>query len=234
MLKPVKQKKAPDQIFEQIRDMIYRGEFKPGQKLMAERDMATFFKVGRPTVRAAIQKLIDQGLITSKRGVGTFVLDDVSRRENRPLLQILNNEDFAISEFMEVRMALEVKSAELAARRATEEDIRLIEKSYERLIQERAKGQMHMSSDISLHMNIAYAGKNIVQIQVMKSFYDIQYHAMDIAYTQLFSEMAMDDMIFNQHTRIVEAIKKHDPSTARAAMEVHLETILEACRENGL
>lgn len=234
MLKPVKQKKAPDQIFEQIRDMIYRGEFKPGQKLMAERDMATFFKVGRPTVRAAIQKLIDQGLITSKRGVGTFVLDDVSRRENRPLLQILNNEDFAISEFMEVRMALEVKSAELAARRATEEDIRLIDKSYERLIQERAKGQMHMSSDISLHMNIAYAGKNIVQIQVMKSFYDIQYHAMDIAYTQLFSEMAMDDMIFNQHTRIVEAIKNHDPSTACAAMEVHLETILEVCRENGL
>lgn len=234
MLKPVKQKKIPDQIFEQIRDMIYRGEFKPGQKLMAERDMASFFKVGRPTVRAAIQKLIDQGLITSKRGVGTFVMDERSRRQSRPFLQILKNDDFAVSEFQEVRMALEVKSAELAARRATDEDIRLIEKSLERLRKEKEDGHMHMSSDLSLHMNIAYASKNIVQIQMMKSFYDIQYHVMDIAYTQLLSSMGMDEMIFDQHRLIVEAIKNHNPSAASAAMETHIETILEICREKEL
>lgn len=234
MLKPVKQKKISDQIYEQIRDMIYRGEFRPGQKLMTERDMASFFKVGRPTVRTAIQKLIDQGLIIAKRGVGTFVMDEKSRRQNRPLLQVLNNEDFTITEFQEVRMALEVKSAELAARRATDEDIRLIEQSLERIRQERVNGHMHMSSDISFHMNIVYASKNIVQIQLMKSFYDVQYYAMDIAYSQLFRSLGIDDLVFNQHAQIVEAIKNHNPPLANDAMEAHIGTILEICREKGL
>ena len=234
MLKPVKPKKISDQIYEQIRDMIYRGEFRPGQKLMAERDMASFFKVGRPTVRTAIQKLIDRGLISAKRGVGTFVVDEKSRRQNRPLLQVLNNEDFTITEFQEVRMALEVKSAELAARRATDEDIRLMEQSLERIRQERINGHMHMSSDISFHMNIAYASKNIVQIQLMKSFYDVQYHVMDIAYSQLFGSMGIDDLVLNQHTLIMEAIKSHNPSLAHGTMEAHIGIILEICRENGL
>lgn len=234
MLKPVKQKKISDQIYEQIRDMIYRGEFRPGQKLMPERNMASFFKVGRPTVRTAIQKLIDQGLIISKRGVGTFVMDEKSRKQTRPLLQVLNNEDFTITEFQEVRMALEVKSAELAARRATDEDIRLMEKSLERIRQERVKGHMHMSSDISFHMNIAYASKNIVQIQLMKSFYDVQYYAMDMAYSQLFHSMGIDDLTFKQHALIAEAIKNHNPSLARDTMEEHIGTVLDICREKGL
>lgn len=234
MLKPVKQKKISDQIYEQIRDMIYRGEFRPGQKLMPERDMASFFKVGRPTVRTAIQKLIDQGLIIAKRGVGTFVMDENSRKQTRPLLQVLNNEDFTITEFQEVRMALEVKSAELAARRATDEDIRLMEKSLERIRQERVEGHMHMSSDISFHMNIAYASKNIVQIQLMKSFYDVQYYAMDMAYSQLFHSMGIDDLTFKQHALIAEAIKNHNPSLARDTMEEHIGTVLDICREKGL
>lgn len=234
MLKPVISKKISDQIFEQIRDMIYRGEFSPGQKLMAERDMASLFKVGRPTVRAAIQKLIDHRLVYTQRGVGTFVMDDRSRRQNRPLLQVLNNEEFTIAEFQEVRMALEVKSAELAARRATDEDIRLMEKSHERIRRENVKGHMRMSSDISFHMNIAYAGKNIVQIQLMKSFYDVQYHAMDIAYAQLFHSMGIDDLVFKQHAVIVDAIKNHNPTLARDTMEAHVGTVLEICRENGL
>lgn len=234
MLKPVKQKKISDQIYEQIRDMIYRGEFTPGQKLMAERDMASLFRVGRPTVRTAIQKLIDQGLVIAKRGVGTFVMDETLRRKNRPLLQVLNNEEFTISEFQEVRMGLEVKSAELAAQRATDEDMRMIDQCIERLRKEKIDGVMSMGSDINLHMNIAYAGKNIVQIQLMKSFYDLQYSVMDIAYAELFGPMKIDDLIFDQHLRIVEALKDRNPPLARDAMEKHIGTVLSFCRENGL
>jgi len=234
MLKPVKQKKISDQIYEQIRDMIYRGEFNPGQRLMAEREMATLFQVGRPTVRTAIQKLIDQGLIISRRGVGTFVMNETSRRDNQPLLQVLNNEEFTIAEFQEVRMALEVKSVQLAAERATDEDLRRIEKSLGRLRQEIADGDMSMGSDISFHMNITYAGKNIVQIQLMKSFYDLQYSVMDIAYAEVLGPMKIDNLIFEQHLRIVEAIKDRNPTLARDKMEEHIGTVLTICREKGL
>ena len=94
MLKPIRHRKISDQIFEQLRDMIYRGEFQPGQRLMSERELAERFAVGRPTVREAVLKLVDQGLIQSRRGVGTFVADEKTQNVSGPLLQVLTREGF--------------------------------------------------------------------------------------------------------------------------------------------
>jgi GntR family transcriptional repressor for pyruvate dehydrogenase complex len=185
MLKPIKQRKISDQIYEQIRDLIYRGEYRPGERLMAERDFASLFEVGRPTVRTAIQKLIDNGLVVARRGVGTFVFDNTTQKINSSFLKIMGGEDFSITEFQETRMALEVKSAELAAQRATDDDIRMLEKSLVRIEEELVAGKVQMNSDISFHMNIAYATHNIVHIQLMKSVYEVQHIVMDLAYAKL-------------------------------------------------
>ncbi|MBU2509872.1 FadR family transcriptional regulator [bacterium] len=230
MLKPFKHKKISDQIFEQIRDMIYRGEYSPGQRLMSERDLATLFGVGRPTVREAIQKLIDQGLIESKRGVGAFVLDEKTRyQKTTPLLQILPKEEFSIAEFLEIRMALEAKGAEMAAKRATDEDVLMIEKSLERMrwgSQQESKG-MSMSDDIAFHMNIAYASRNMFQIHLMKHIYDVQYYAMEKAYSDLLMSLRIDKLIFQQHENIVQSIKNREPDQARRFMEEHISTVLK-------
>lgn len=234
MLKRVKQKKISDQIFEQIRDMIYRGEYTPSQRLISERDLAKLFGVGRPTVRVAIQKLIDLDLVESRRGAGVFVLERDISLINAPLSQIISVEDVTISEFLEVRLALESRSAELAAIRATDEDLLLIEKSLDRLRTEKNHSTIHMRSDMSFHMNIAYSSKNPVQIQLMKSFYDVQYLIMEKAYLKLFKTLKIDDTIFTQHEQIAAAIKKRDPILARKIMEEHISLLLEKCIENGI
>jgi GntR family transcriptional repressor for pyruvate dehydrogenase complex len=234
MLKPIKHRNIADQVYEQLRDMIYRGQYRPGERLIPERDMASFFKVARPTVRAAIQRLIESGLIESKRGIGTFVVDNSKGMKHHPLFQVLNKESFTIVEFQEVRMALESKSAELAAMRATDEDIRMIEQSLVKIKEERSEGNMNMKTDLSFHMNIAYASKNTVQIHLMKSFYDIQIFAMSLAYETLFSSMEMDEIVEQQHNRIFEAICNHDPAQARKSIENHIRWLLEICREHGL
>lgn len=234
MLKPIKQRKISDQIYEQIRDLIYRGEYRPGERLLAERDLASLFKVGRPTVRTAIQKLIDTGLVVARHGVGTFVVDPSTQKNDGHFLQMMAGEEFSITEFQETRMALEVKSAELAAQRATDEDIRMLEKSFVRLQKEVASGIVQMNNDISFHMNIVYASKNIVHIQLMKSIYEVQHIVMDLAYDKLLKEMNIDDLIYKQHADIIKAITARDPALARQAMERHLGKILDICRENGL
>lgn len=234
MLKPVKQRKISDQIYEQIRDLIYRGEYRPGERLMAERDLASLFKVGRPTVRSALQKLIDNGLVIARRGVGTFVADNTSQKINSTFLQMMGGEEFSVTEFQETRMALEVKSAELAAQRSTDDDIRLLKKSHARVEEELVAGNAQMNSDISFHMNIAYATKNIVHIQLMKSIYEVQHIVMDHAYAKLLQGMKIDDLVLKQHADIVEAIISRNSALARQTMEAHLGSILDICRENGL
>ena len=234
MLKPIKSVKISDRVYEQLRDMIYRGELRAGEKLMSERDMALALNVGRPTVREAIQKLIEQGLIESRRGVGTFVLGEDTRKNNKPLLQLLNGQDFTIVDLLEVRLVLESNSATLAARRATEEDIRIIEQSLNRLLDARYSLERDLDNELSFHMNIAYASKNIVQVHLMKSFYDVLYYGMNLAFPTLIKDQKLDEMTFDQHITIFKAIENRDPELAASTMENHIRVILEICIEKGL
>ena len=234
MIKPVKHRNIADQVYEQLRDMIYRGEIDAGARMMSERDMAANFKVGRPTIRTAVQRLMDQGLVESRRGVGMFVLNQEQVIEKRPLLQALNGETYTIADIQEIRMALEMKSAELAAKRATDEDVRLIKKGIERMKRERVEHEIRINTDISFHMNIAYASKTVVQLHLMKSSYEVQTYAMSYSYTNVLESLHIDQLIDGQHEEIFAAIVNRDPNRARQAMETHIGTILDICLEHGL
>ena len=62
-IKPIKPKRISDQVFDQIRELIYRGTLKPGEKLMTERQLSQAMNVSRTTVRGAIQRLVAMGLV---------------------------------------------------------------------------------------------------------------------------------------------------------------------------
>jgi GntR family transcriptional repressor for pyruvate dehydrogenase complex len=234
MFKPIKSVKISDRVYEQLRDMIYRGELRAGEKLMSERDMAQAFNVGRPTVREAIQKLTEQGLIESRRGVGTFVLGEDTRKNKKPLLQLLNGQDFTVVDLLEVRLVLESNSAALAARRATEQDVRIIEQSLNRLLDTRYSPERDLDDELSFHMNIAYATKNIVQVHLMKSFYDVLYYGMNLAFPTLIKDEKLDELTFDQHITIFRAIENRDPELAAHTMENHIRVLLEMCVQKGL
>jgi GntR family transcriptional repressor for pyruvate dehydrogenase complex len=75
---PVKIQKVSAQVAEQIITSIQSGEFSPGEKLPAERDLAKIFGVSRPTVRAGLNILANAGFISSYRGGGTVVSSQLS------------------------------------------------------------------------------------------------------------------------------------------------------------
>ena len=83
-------------------------------------------------------------------------------------------------------------------------------------------------------MNIAYASKNIVHIQLMNSIYEVQYAIMKLSYAKLFQFLSMDALIYQQHADIAAAIARRDPIQASKAMEEHIRGILNACRDGGL
>jgi GntR family transcriptional repressor for pyruvate dehydrogenase complex len=67
-LKPIKPKRISDQVFDQLRELIFRGEFKAGEKILTERELAEAFGVSRTSVRDAINKLVVMGLLDQNRG----------------------------------------------------------------------------------------------------------------------------------------------------------------------
>jgi DNA-binding GntR family transcriptional regulator len=62
------------QIAENLKEAIQAGTIAPGERLDNELELAERLGVSRPTVRQAVQRLVQQGLVVRRRGLGTVVL----------------------------------------------------------------------------------------------------------------------------------------------------------------
>ena len=157
-LKPIKPKRISDQVFDQLKELIFRGEMKPGQKIMPERELSEALNVSRTSVRDAISKLVVMGLLEQRQGQGTFVrsMDSI---QNNPLAVAIDAQDATLEDLLEVRMGLECNAASLAAQRAVDSDIQFLERSIADMHKEVASGELGTEADVSFHMAIAYATK---------------------------------------------------------------------------
>src|SRR5437016_9267116 len=97
----------------QLRGMLHRGELRPGDRLPPERDLAKQLGVSRPTLRAGIRSLATIGVLQSRQGAGTFVVEaDESPSLNGSQLSLMASlHGFTSDEMFEARLALEMSIA---------------------------------------------------------------------------------------------------------------------------
>lgn len=234
MLKPIKPKRISDQVFEQLKDLIFRGHLKPGDQLMTERELAHELGVSRPTVREAINKLVAIRLLEQRQGQGTFVNSPAVSVEENPLAAVMEGEDVRLQDLLEVRLGLECNAVALAARRATDEDIEELRKSLGEMEADIKAGKLGTDADVSFHMAIAYASKNTVQIHIMRSFYNLLFYGIKENLLHLYAQPENLEKVIAQHCEIVESIRRHDPEAAYEAMKRHINFVLEFFGKMGL
>lgn len=112
------------QVIENIRELVTEGKLKAGEKLPSERELAELYGVSRVPVREALKTLEFLGIVQSVRGDGVYIqklqarafLDHVS-------FAVQEDEQDLLQELFEVRVVIEVKAAQLAAARRTEENL---------------------------------------------------------------------------------------------------------------
>ncbi|MFW2367820.1 MAG: FadR/GntR family transcriptional regulator [Desulforhopalus sp.] len=229
-LKPIKPKRISDQVFEQIRELIYKGEFKPGQQILAERELAKSMAVSRTSVRNAINKLVTLGLLENRQGQGTFV-SSPENREGNPLAAVMATDEATLDDLLEVRMGLECNAAKLAAQRATDTDLQAMLKSLEEMEEDlSATGKISTGPDTAFHMAVAFSTKNPVLIHLMRNFYDFLFVGIKKNLTHMYMDrIALDDVI-RHHRSIFEAIKRRSPQDAFDAMQIHIEYVQQYFR----
>jgi GntR family transcriptional repressor for pyruvate dehydrogenase complex len=231
-LKPIKPKRISDQVFDQLRELIFRGEFKAGEKILTERDLAEAFGVSRTSVREAINKLVVMGLLEQKQGQGTFVRLPATR-EQSILANMVESQDASISDLLEVRMGLECNAAAMAASRAVEKDLQFMEKSIDEMQKEVASGRLGTEADASFHMAIAYATNNPLQVFIMKNFYDFLFSGIKANLEGLYKIPGNIDIILKQHRAIYQAIREHNPEAAYRAMKRHIDFVYDFFEGQG-
>ncbi|MFO7751507.1 MAG: FadR/GntR family transcriptional regulator [Desulfobacteraceae bacterium] len=231
-LKPVKPKRISDQVFDQIRELIFRGTLKPGEKLLTERQMAEKMNVSRTTIRDAVHRLVAAGLIEQKQGQGTFVKSLASGKES-PLGEAMKSQNASINDLLEVRMGLECNAASIAARRADESDISAIAQTLTEMKNEVDSGRLGTEADTSFHMGIAYATKNPLHVYIMRNFYDYLFEGIKESLVSLYEHPDNINRIYMQHRTILDHIRARDPEKSFNSMREHINFVLEFFMRKG-
>ena len=224
--KSIKPKRISDQVFDQLRGLILRGQLKPGEKIMTERELAEALNVSRTSVRDAINRLVVLELLEHRQGQGTFVRVS-DRNKHDPVALAMETQDASLADLLEVRMGLECNAAAYAAMRAEEDDIQLLEQSLEEFKQQAGCGGAGTEADVSFHMAIFRATRNSLQVYIMKYLYDFLFRNISENLSQLYEEPGNTQKIQQQHTEVFEAIRRHEPEEAFSAMKRHINFILE-------
>jgi GntR family transcriptional regulator, transcriptional repressor for pyruvate dehydrogenase complex len=229
-LKPIRPKRISDQVFEQIRELIYKGEFKPGQQILPERELAISMEVSRTSVRNAINKLVTLGLLEHRQGQGTFVSSPEYRQGN-PLAAVMATDEATLDDLLEVRLGLECNAAMLAAQRATEIDLRAIRKSLEEMAADLAEtDKIGTTPDTAFHMAVTFSTKNPVLIHLMRNFYDFLFVGIKKNLTHMYMDRAALEDVLKHHQAIFAAIEQRNPNTAFNAMQTHINYVQDYFR----
>ena len=117
-------------------------------------------------------------------------------------------------------------AAALAAKRADEKDLRILENCIKEIHDEILLGRLGAEADVSFHMAISYATKNPAQVHLMKNFYDFLFMGIEENLLHLFEEPAQIETIQEHHIQIVHAISDHDPKSAFNAMKQHISYVM--------
>lgn len=224
-LKPISPKRISDQVFDQLRELIFRGDLKPNQKIMTERELAEALGVSRNSVREAINKLVALRFLEQRQGQGTFVRS-IDEAVQIPLGTVMEARDASMIDLLEMRLGIECASAALAAQRATAEDLAAIEKALDEMKVDTDAGGLGTEGDLAFHLAIASATKNPLQVYLMKNVVDFLHVGIRENLLHLYEDPANIVEILRQHQAIYQAIRSGDTDAAFKTMQNHINYVI--------
>lgn len=229
----IKQGKVADTIAQELEKNILQGLWVPGDKLPAERELAAQMSVSRPSLRTAIQKLEDQGLVETHQGGGTFVKNFLSPSLTDPLMRMFQTNPDTARDFVEFRSIVEGNAAYFAALRSTDADREILQACFEAMEKAHTEDdpQDEADIDVDFHIAIAESSHNIVLLHIMRALVNVLREGVFYSRVQLYTRRGARDLLLKQHRAIYEPIMKGDPDEARKAAKDHLIYVQEAMRD---
>ena len=189
-----------------ILEAIEAGTYKPGDRLV-ESELAERLGVSRTPVREALQRLETQSMLT---------------RDGRSLI-VASLDHNQLAELYAVRTELEGLAARLAARHATDEEIRVL-----RGMVEDDRKLVSSPADLArankrFHRQIHLASHNRFLVQQL----DLVHRSMALMATTSLAAVGRSEVALSEHDRIVAAIEARDGEAAYQALKTHISRAFE-------
>lgn len=226
----MKRKSLSTVVFESLLEQIRSGKLGPGIQLPTEAELCETHEVSRTVIREAVARLRSEGLVIPRQGKGVFVSEapltsySIPDQDLRALPQTIA--------LLELRLAIEVEAAGLAAERRTPTEATTIRAEMERIDATHPEpSQARVHYDYDFHLAIARATHNPQILDFLTYLSSTLVPRLQLSY--LLSDDLKDgyfDRIHDEHAAIVAAIEAQDGDAARNAMRYHLINSLERMR----
>lgn len=216
-LQPIESQRLYQQVARQLRDMIAAGEFRPGERLPAERDLARTLGISRPTVREAMVALDIAGLVEIRTGAGIFVATQNAE----------TGFDAGPGPFdlLAARRLVEGEVAAEAAVKADAAALAVIAAAIDDFERAAAAGQHGNEQDRAFHLGIAAATGNAVLVTLVDGLFRGMFEPL---FERLSAQVGLPEnqrMTLADHRLIQAALERRDPDAARVAMHRHLNNV---------
>lgn len=212
-----------DQVIEQLREQIVAGTWPIGGRIPTEAELAQLTGTSRNTVREAVQSLVHAGLLERRQGSGTYVLA-ASELAGAVSRRVAGAHQHHV---LEVRRALEVGAARLAAQRRTPEDVQRMREllAARNAAAERSDLREVAAKDVELHRAIGQAAHNPVLTDLYEHFLDAVHESI------LHSTLTGRAQDPSEHVGLIDAIWDRDGDRAAAEAACDLDHVLQSTPE---
>lgn len=219
------------EIVESLAASIREGQLHTGDKLPTEAEIMVRFDVSRTVVREALSKLQASGLVETRHGIGTFVIERTDTGNFHIAAADFSTVADVIS-VLELRISLETEAAGLAAQRRTAAHLHALENALRAFRESIELDSDAVPSDFQFHMEVARATGN-------RHFADLMTYlgTMIIPRTRVNTPQQAPEgrlnyllRVHGEHENIYNAIRNQDAEGARAAMRTHLSNSRERLR----
>lgn len=217
--------KISDQIVNQFKEILKRGEFKPGDELPPERILAELLGVSRPPLREALNVLQKMGFVEIRPRRHILVKSVIEKSLDDPLTILIKDDATRIFELLEVRRVLEAWAASVAAERATPSDILQLGNIVQQDKDNLKNKKEDPKTDADFHVAISMAAHNIILSHLMAYWYQTLWETQKLSREKIFKKEENRQLITQQHLEIFEAIKSKDGKLAGEEASKHIDFV---------
>lgn len=221
--------KLIDEAQHKIKEMILNKEFDENGYLPSEGELCKKLGISRSTVREAVRSMEVRGFLKRVHGKGIMVVDDSINVMSRSIRDMMSLGDFSVDELLEVRKIIEIQTASLAAKQATQKDIEALRDVLENMENATVMDDTYHNNDLEFHMTLVQSANNHLLSAIVRAYTPLL--------KKLIVESSQTDYVIEQkhhyHRNIYECIIKGDDEGASVCMRIHLNATFENLRNRS-
>lgn len=223
-IKAEKNEKTYERVINYVKDEIWRGNLKRGERLPSERDLAELLGVSRNSVREAMRTLSMMGFISSVHGGGNFISCDLEQNLSETLRIMMMMGETNYLQVSQLRRGLESETARLAAihilPRQTAKLADLV-----RRMREEPNAEKGSLLDQKFHTLLCEAAGNKLIYAIFMAMLSTINDFIGTMYERIVQDDEQAEQLYLSHEKLVDALSRNNEDDAVRAIQDHFEVV---------